>query len=90
VTGAALAIFVMKSKAPRLDCEPSDLVTALGTISGKWKLRIIYLLLMARNDSANCVACCRESTAAPSPTNCGVWKQIGLSNALSIPPYRLP
>ena len=37
--------FVMKSKAPRLDCEPSDLVSALGTISGKWKLRIICLLL---------------------------------------------
>jgi DNA-binding HxlR family transcriptional regulator len=35
----------MKSKAPRLDCEPSDLITALGTISGKWKLRIICLLL---------------------------------------------
>ena len=37
--------FVMKSKAPRLDFEPSDLVTALGSISGKWKLRIICLLL---------------------------------------------
>ena len=36
--------FVMKSKAPRLDCEPSDLITALGSISGKWKLRIICLL----------------------------------------------
>ena len=35
----------MKSKAPRLDCEPPDLVTALATISGKWKLRIICLLL---------------------------------------------
>lgn len=35
----------MKSRSPRLDCEPSDLVTALGTISGKWKLRIIWLLL---------------------------------------------
>ncbi len=35
----------MKSRAPRLDCEPPDLVTALGTISGKWKLRIICLLL---------------------------------------------
>ena len=35
----------MKSKAPRLDCESSDLVTALATISGKWKLRILYLLL---------------------------------------------
>ena len=45
VIGAALAIFVMKSKAPRLDCESSDLVTALATISGKWKLRIICLLL---------------------------------------------
>jgi hypothetical protein len=38
-------LFVMKSKAPRLDCEPSDLVTALGTMSGKWKVRIICLLL---------------------------------------------
>ena len=28
-----------------MDCEPSDLATALGTISGKWKLRIICLLL---------------------------------------------
>ncbi len=37
--------FVMKSKASRLDCEPPDLVTALATISGKWKLRIIWLLL---------------------------------------------
>jgi DNA-binding HxlR family transcriptional regulator len=35
----------MKSKAPRLDSAPSDLVTALGTISGKWKVRIICLLL---------------------------------------------
>src|SRR5713101_9649712 len=35
----------MKSKAPRLDCEPSDLVAALRTISGKWKVRIICLLL---------------------------------------------
>ncbi len=35
----------MKSKAPRLDCEPPDLVTALATISGKWKLRIVCLLL---------------------------------------------
>src|SRR5229473_5789999 len=35
----------MKSKASRLDCEPPDLVTALATISGKWKLRIIWLLL---------------------------------------------
>ena len=35
----------MKSKVPRLDCAPSDLVTALATISGKWKLRIICLLL---------------------------------------------
>ena len=35
----------MKSKAPRLDFEPSDLVTALGSISGKWKLRIVCLLL---------------------------------------------
>src|SRR6266566_3959042 len=34
----------MKSKAPRLDCEPSDLATALATMSGKWKLRIICLL----------------------------------------------
>jgi len=34
----------MKSKAPRLDCEPADLVPALGTISGKWKVRIICLL----------------------------------------------
>ena len=34
----------MKSKAPRLDCEPTDLVTALGRISGKWKMRIICLL----------------------------------------------
>jgi len=34
----------MKSKVPRLDCEPSNLVTALATISGKWKLRIICLL----------------------------------------------
>src|SRR6266851_3917415 len=31
----------MKSKAPRLDCEASDLVAALRTISGKWKVRII-------------------------------------------------
>jgi len=35
----------MKSKAPRLDCESSVLVTALAIISGKWKLRIICLLL---------------------------------------------
>lgn len=35
---------LMKSNAPRLECEPSDLVTALATISGKWKLRIICLL----------------------------------------------
>ena len=37
--------FTMKSKAPRLACEPADLVTALGTTRGKWKLRIICLLL---------------------------------------------
>ena len=35
----------MKSKAPRLYCEPADLVAALGTISGKWKVRIICVLL---------------------------------------------
>jgi DNA-binding HxlR family transcriptional regulator len=35
----------MRSKAPRLHCDPSDLVTALATINGKWKVRIIYLLL---------------------------------------------
>jgi DNA-binding HxlR family transcriptional regulator len=34
----------MKSKAPRLDCEPSELVAALRKISGKWKVRIICLL----------------------------------------------
>jgi DNA-binding HxlR family transcriptional regulator len=35
---------VMKPENPRLDCESSELITALGTISGKWKLRIICLL----------------------------------------------
>ena len=45
MAGGGSRYFVMKSKAPRLDCEPSDLVTALATISGKWKLRIIFLLL---------------------------------------------
>ena len=35
----------MKSKAPRLHCEPADLAAALGTIGGKWKVRIICLLL---------------------------------------------
>jgi DNA-binding HxlR family transcriptional regulator len=34
----------MKSKAPRLDCKPSDLVSALRVIGGKWKVRIICLL----------------------------------------------
>jgi DNA-binding HxlR family transcriptional regulator len=34
----------MKSKAPRLDCESSDLVYAISAIGGKWKVRIICLL----------------------------------------------
>jgi DNA-binding HxlR family transcriptional regulator len=34
----------MKSKAPRLDCESSDLVYAIAAIGGKWKVRIICLL----------------------------------------------
>ena len=37
---------ILGPATPR-DCEPSDLVTALATISGKWKLRIICLLLVS-------------------------------------------
>src|SRR5260370_34264574 len=35
----------MKSKTPGADWNPADLVTALKVISGKWKVRIICLLL---------------------------------------------
>src|SRR5713226_3312302 len=35
----------MKSKTPGVDWNPADLVTALKVISGKWKVRIICLLL---------------------------------------------
>ena len=34
----------MKSKVPGIDCESSALVSALRTISGKWKIKIICLL----------------------------------------------
>lgn len=36
--------FRMKSKVPSIDCESSALVSALRTISGKWKIQIIWLL----------------------------------------------
>lgn len=35
----------MKARTPRLNCEPSDLVSALRVIGGKWKVRIVYVLL---------------------------------------------
>lgn len=35
----------MKAKSSVLDCEPSDLVSAVKVIGGKWKVRIICLLL---------------------------------------------
>ena len=35
----------MNSKVPRFDCASLDLEAALATITGKWKLRVICLLL---------------------------------------------
>jgi hypothetical protein len=38
-------VVTMMSKSDDLCCEPSDLVLALATMSRKWKVRILCLLL---------------------------------------------